>query len=101
MFASDSKLAFDLDQLKKLRDKTESIKITINEQRNSLITGLIHLRKDWRTPAGDYFFRSLDADWENNIDKFLETMERFNVVLNNAITEFEKVVDKANSINHI
>ena len=60
--------------------------------------GLEQLRKDWQTPAGRYFFESLDAEWEIDINKFVRTIDMFAVVLQNTIDEFKALVEEANRL---
>ena len=98
-FASDKEVAFDIDQLKQLRDHTKSVRKKLDDQRNNLKKGLDELRKDWKTNAGNYFFEKIDVDWEAEIVKFENTISMFEEILNDAISQFEEVVFKAESIN--
>lgn len=94
----NNKLAFDLEDLKELRDNTKTVCDSLCEQRDSLKKGLDQLRKDWNTDAGRYFFEQIDANWEADIKKFEDTLAVFEEVLEDAIEQFEKVVEKAKSI---
>ena len=91
-------LAFDLDELKELSRKTETLKTDLDEQRNSLTEGLEQLRNDWQTDAGKRFFEQFDDSWKDDVEKFEDTLEVFQTILENAVDEFKDVVDKANKI---
>ena len=91
-------LAFNLDDLEKLRKQTETVCKDLREQRDNLEKGLTQLRQEWNTPAGRYFFEQFDTDWEAEVKKFENTLKIFEEILKDAIDEFQKVVDKADSI---
>lgn len=91
-------LTFDLDELKELRDGTEEVCKKLINQRDSLKKGLEQLRKDWKTPCGNYFFSQLDDDWESDVAKFISTISMFKDILSDSIEKFKKVEDKADSI---
>ena len=91
-------LAFDLEDLMELSGKTDILSTDLAEQRESLTNGLEQLRKDWNTDAGKRFFEQLDNSWEDEVEKFEKTLEVFKTILDNAVEEFEGVVDQANEI---
>ena len=91
-------LAFDLEDLKELRDNTKTVCESLGEQRDSLKKGLDQLRKDWNTDAGRYFFEQIDTEWELDVKKFEDTLAIFEEVLTDAIEQFEQVLEKAESI---
>lgn len=91
-------LAFDLENLKKLRNHTKIVCKSLCEQHDNFKKGLDQLRKDWNTDAGRYFFKQVDTDWESNIKKFENTLMIFEEVLTDAIEQFEMVLEKAKSI---
>lgn len=91
-------LTFDLDDLAKLQKETETVCKDLKEQRDSLRKGLEQLRKDWQTPAGNYFFSQLDDDWESSVAKFIRTISKFDEILKDSIEKFRRVEEKAASI---
>lgn len=91
-------LAFNLDDLVMLHMQTETVCEDLHDQRDNLAKGLEQLRQEWNTPAGRYFFEQFDTDWEAEVKKFESTLNIFEEVLKDAIDEFQKVVDKADSI---
>lgn len=91
-------LAFDLEDLKELRNSTKTVCKDLCEQRDSLKKGLDQLRKDWNTDAGRFFFEQIDTDWEQKVKKFEDTLAVFEDVLTDAIEQFETVLEKAESI---
>lgn len=91
-------LAFDLDDLKKLRDDTKTVCGDLCVQRDNLKKGLQQLRKEWNTEAGRFFFDQIDTNWESNIKKYENTLNVFEEVLTDAINQFEKVVEEAEKI---
>lgn len=91
-------LAFDLQDLTALRDSTETVREDLLKQKQQLKDGLDQLRTDWNTNAGRYFFEQLDENWEDNVTKFEATLDVFKEVLTDAIEEFQKVVDKAETL---
>lgn len=92
-------LAFDLDELKQLKEHTGQVCDTLKTESTQLKTGLETLRKDWNTPAGSYFFSNIDGDWESEVKKFEDTLLKFQELIGHAIEEFEKVVEKAAQLN--
>lgn len=96
--ASDKQLAFNLDDLRKLSENTDHICIALNENRESLKAGLDQLRVDWQTDGGRYFFNSIDQDWEQQVVKFEQTIKLFKSVIDDTITEFEKVKEKTDHL---
>lgn len=98
MLYQDEGLAFDLTDLKALRDQTSAVCEDLKTQRDSLKAGLDQLRKDWNTPAGQYFFSQIDADWKQKVIKFENTIAVFEEVLSDAITQYEAVLKKAKAI---
>lgn len=91
-------LAFDLDNLKELRDGTTTVCSNLRVQRDNLTKGLQQLRKEWNTEAGRFFFDQVDTNWESDIKKYENTLNVFENVLSDAIDQFEKVVEEADKI---
>lgn len=91
-------LAFDLDDLRTLQTRTESVCSELCEQRDKLKAGLEQLRKDWNTEGGRYFFEQIDTDWETEVTKFENTLTVFSEVLADAIEQFEEVLEKAKTV---
>lgn len=96
--ASDKQLTFNVDELNQLKEDTAKLCDSLEENRNSLKEGLEQLRKDWQTPAGAYFFESIDVDWESQIQKFIDTVTVFESILKDAVNELKAVEDKASRI---
>lgn len=95
---SKKELAFDISDFDSLIKKTEKMREDLEEQKTDLEQGLEELRKDWRTPAGKYFFEQLDGSWEEEVAKFINTISIFEEILKNAKKELQEVEDKAKSI---
>jgi len=100
-FASSDGLSFDLDELRILQENTSKTCEDLAKQHQNLKTGIEKLRQDWRTPAGDYFFKNLDTEWEQQIIKFETTINKFDEVLKYAIQEFEAVSQEAEQISFL
>lgn len=94
-----SKLAFDLDDLRKLLKATEDLKDNLTKQKDSLKQGLEELRHDWQTPAGSYFFENIDDSWEGDVEKFLKTIDVFREIIEDACEQFQEVQNKADAIS--
>lgn len=96
--AISNELAFDLSDLRKLREETEKVCDDLKDQRDNLKKGLEELRKDWKTPGGDYFFSKIDDEWESSVTKFISTISKFEEILRDSIEKYKEVEDKAANV---
>jgi len=92
---SHNELAFDLTNLEKIHSEANKALNGLEKSRNQVREGLNTLRNEWNTPAGSYFFKNLDAEWETGVNHCLATLEVFIAVIEMAILSYEDVVMKA------
>lgn len=95
---SETELAFDIEQFETIKSEAETTRTDIQSMATTLRDTIDQLRNDWKTPAGTEFFKNLDTEWEDQVNKYVQTMEVFIELMDNLITAFTAIQEEAEAI---
>lgn len=91
-------LKFDLDVLSQMRKKLQDTATELEEQKQSLIKAFEGYKEYWNTDTGGKFVESVDTDWVQQVDKYINIIEALEQCLAEAEKEYATVKDRAEAI---
>lgn len=97
-FGQPNKLIFDVSEINRMYKKVDDTITELEKKKNKLLQALVELKNGWNTPAGKSFINSVDIDWANQIDKYIDALETLRDMLENAKTEFSELEEKIGAI---
>lgn len=99
-FSSEPKeLKFDVEELASMRAKVRDDAEEITKLKNELMQKLEVLKKDWKTLAGEKFFKDIDENWYKEVEKFVKYLEAVEELLATAETSYSEVEEATSKIN--
>ena len=98
IFDSDQ-LEFDTENLREQAMVIQGLANDLENAQNSLRNNLTQLRDDWKTAAGEEFFKKFDDDWVKLLDDHIEMLRALTVALQNAIDAYDPLATEYSNIN--
>ena len=94
-----STLKFDVEEIREMRNKINSTSSDLRNLKNRLLKEIEELKGDWKTPAGKKFFENVDADWAQQVDKYLKVIEAVDELLEVAEKAYKEVEEEAKKLS--
>lgn len=91
-------LKFDIEELRKMKNKLGETASDLDSEKEEVLKGIDELKEHWETPAGKKFIEEVDLGWADEVDRYIRIIEGVQQLLDEAIKEYEKVVDKVDRL---
>ena len=98
IFDSD-RIDFNTDTLRGQAQVIGNLAKELKDAQTSLRNNIDQLREDWKTAAGNEFFRKFDEDWVSKLDSNIELLEEVVVALQYAADHYEPLATEYSSIS--
>ncbi|MCL2391603.1 MAG: WXG100 family type VII secretion target [Oscillospiraceae bacterium] len=93
-------LTIDIDLLRSSGMSLQESSIRLYELSNALQASFAQLQIDWRSEAGDEFFRKFDVQLLNNLKDYSQVLEQMSNNLKTAVTMYEEVFTAADAVSN-
>lgn len=95
---NSDQLQFDTDNLSNQAQQLQSLAQELKDAQTSLRNHIDQLRNDWKTAAGDEFFKKFDEDWVRHLDTHIQMLEALVQALTYAADTYEPVYTEWSNI---
>lgn len=99
-YESNTDLAFDTDSLRQFGNQYCNIATDLRTMSDKLEACFKELKDNgWTTPAGTAFYKMINTNWRDNIEKYAEMLDTLKEILEDAASQYDSLVE--NSIERI
>lgn len=91
-------IEFNTDNLRGQAQNIGNLVQELRDAQNDLRKTINTLRSDWKTAAGNEFFRRFDEDWVRKLDSNIALMDELVVALKDAANEYEPLAQQYSNI---
>lgn len=97
-YEGNTDLAFNTDELRQCGIQYSNIATDLRDMSNKLDKCINDLKSNgWTTPAGTAFYKMVNMNWRDNIEKYAALLDTLKIILDDAATQYESLVE--NNIN--
>lgn len=97
-YEGNTDLAFNTDELKQCGIEYSNIATDLRDMSNKLDRCLNDLSSSgWTTPAGTAFYKMVNVNWRENIEKYAALLDTLKNILDDAAAQYDSLV--VNNIN--
>lgn len=93
------RIDFNTDRLHEEANTIASLSQDLKDAQTALRNTIEQLRKDWKTAAGNEFFRKFDEDWVSKLDANIELLEQLVTALRYAADQYEPIATEYSNIS--
>jgi WXG100 family type VII secretion target len=95
-YEGNTSLAFDTTALRQYGTQYGNIATDLRTMSGKLEACLKDLNNSgWTTPAGTAFYKMVNSNWRDNIEKYADLLETLNDILQNAATDYDSLVENS------
>ncbi len=95
----NDELQFNVDHIKKMRTNVKQTISDLRDGKSKLKSSLESLKGKWNTPAGKKFMSDFNFDWVNDIDKYINVLEKLDELLGVAESDYSEVEELVKRID--
>ncbi|GFP74242.1 WXG100 family type VII secretion target [Clostridium fungisolvens] len=93
-YEMNTDMAFDTDALRQFGSKYGNIATDLRSMSEKLETCLKELKDNgWTTPAGTAFYKMVNTNWRDNIEKYADLLDTLREILQEAASQYDSLVE--------
>ena len=88
---NNDQLAFDTENIRAQAKQLQTLAQELKDAQTSLRNNIAQLREDWKTGAGNEFFKKFDEDWVKHLDTHIAMLDALVTALTYAADTYDPI----------